>query len=302
MIERYRLAVIRGESGDLAVVERGGKLLPLDLFTGSKDAHADLSFVLGDWAHWSAALPGKFDQAQFDRDGIDAATAAFRPLLAAPGKIVCIGANYHDHIAEMPIPVTPTYPFSFLKPANNTLRGSGEPVAAPRNVEMFDWEAELAVVIGKRARHVSAADALSIVAGYCNFNDLSARDWLANRPGVGVDWVRHKAFDGFAPIGPYMLPAEFVPDPQNLAIRLSVNGVLKQDSVTGKMVYGVAEIIEHLTSIMTLEPGDIIATGTPAGVSHGRQPPEYLKPGDEIRITIGDLGELVTPIIAEAQV
>lgn len=299
MSERYRLAVIREGGGDLAVVERGGKLLPLHLFTGAGSAHTDLAFVLTDWPHWSVALPAKLDGTEFEKDGLDAAMAKFRPPLAAPGKLVCIGANYHDHIAEMPIPVTPTYPYSFLKPANNTLRGSGEPVAAPRGVEMFDWEAELAVVIGKRARHVSAADALSIVAGYCNFNDLSARDWLASRPGIGVDWVRHKAFDGFAPIGPYILPAEFVPDPQDLPIRLSVNGVVKQNSVTAKMVYSVVEIIEHLTSIMTLEPGDIIATGTPAGVSHGRQPPEYLKPGDEIRMTIGDLGELVTPIIEE---
>ena len=300
MNEQYRLAVVRGTESDVAVIERGGRLLPLHLLTGAAQAHPDLSFVLNDWTHWCAALPSKLDAASLERDGLHAATASFRPPLAAPGKLICIGANYHDHIAEMPIPVTPTYPFSFLKPANNTLRGSGEPVEAPRGVEMFDWEAELAVVIGKRARYVAAADALSIVAGYCNFNDLSARDWLASRPGIGVDWVRHKAFDGFAPIGPYLLPAEFVPDPQDLPIRLSVNGVVKQDSVTGKMVYGVAEIIEHLTSIMTLEPGDVIATGTPAGVSHGRQPPEYLKAGDEIRMSIGALGELVTPIVAPA--
>lgn len=300
MTQQYRLAVVRGENGDVAVAERGGRLVPLHLLIEGEKPHSDLSAIFADWGHWSAALPAKLETASFVSDGQDAASAAFRPPLAAPGKLICIGANYHDHIAEMPIPVTPTYPYSFLKPPNNTLRGSGEPVAAPRNVEMFDWEAELAVVIGKRARHVPKEDALSIVAGYCNFNDLSARDWLASRPGIGVDWVRHKAFDGFAPIGPYILPAEFVPDPQDLPIRLSVNGVTKQDSVTGKMVYGVAEIIEHLTSIMTLEPGDIIATGTPAGVSHGRQPPEYLKPGDEIRMSIGELGELVTPIVAEA--
>lgn len=300
MTERYRLAVIQSANSDLAVVERGGRLLPLHTLIGHDEALRDLAFVLADWSRWSVSLPELIVEADFAGAGIDERTAAFRPPLAAPGKLVGIGANYHDHIAEMPIPVTPTYPFAFLKPASNTLRGSGEAVAAPRNVEMFDWEAELAVVIGTKGRHVSASDALSIVAGYCNFNDLSARDWLASRPGIGVDWVRHKAFDGFAPMGPYFLPAEFVPDPQALPIRLSVNGAVKQDSDTGKMVYGVAAIIEHLTSIMTLEPGDIIATGTPAGVAHGREPPEYLKPGDEIRMTIGDLGELVTPIVSEA--
>jgi 2-keto-4-pentenoate hydratase/2-oxohepta-3-ene-1,7-dioic acid hydratase in catechol pathway len=302
MNRHYRLAVVRHQDGDLAVAERDGRLLPLHLLTGAGHPHRDLAPIVEDWGHWSAVLGQRLDAAQdqFDVAGLDAGSAAFRPLLSAPGKLICIGANYHDHIAEMPIPVTPTYPYSFLKPANNTLRGSGEPVAAPRGVEMFDWEAELAVVIGREARHVAAGDALSIVAGYCNFNDLSARDWLASRPGIGVDWVRHKAFDGFAPIGPYLLPAEFVPDPQALPIRLSVNGAVKQDSVTGKMVYGVAEIIAHLTSIMTLFPGDIIATGTPAGVSHGHQPPEYLKAGDEIRMSIEGLGELVTPIVAEA--
>lgn len=302
MTERYRLAVVRQDGGDVAVVERDGALLPVHLLAGEDRGYSDLMPLLADWTRWSALLPERLSASGqlFATAGRAAADAAFRPPIAAPGKIICIGANYHDHIAEMPIPVTPTYPYSFLKPADNTLRGSGEPVEAPANVEMFDWEAELAVVIGRRAKNVKAADALAIVAGYCNFNDLSARDWLASRPGVGVDWVRHKAFDGFAPIGPYLVPADFVPDPQALPIKLSVNGAVKQDSSTAKMVYGVADTIEHLTSIMTLMPGDIIATGTPAGVAHGRQPPEYLKAGDEIRISIGDLGELVTPIVAPA--
>ena len=300
MDERYRLAVIRRHGEDVAVVERDGRLLPVHVVAAEPAPFADLMPLLTAWDRWSSLLSERLSHGDFEGAGWDASTADFRPPIAAPGKIVCIGANYHDHIAEMPIPVTPTYPYSFLKPANNTLRGSGEAVEAPANVEMFDWEAELAVVIGRRARNIAAADALDIVAGYCNFNDLSARDWLASRPGIGVDWVRHKAFDGFAPIGPYLLPSAFVQDPQDLPVRLSVNGVIKQDSSTAKMVYGVRETIEHLTSIMTLEPGDIIATGTPAGVGHGRQPPEYLKAGDEVRIEIGDLGELVTPIVAPA--
>jgi 2-keto-4-pentenoate hydratase/2-oxohepta-3-ene-1,7-dioic acid hydratase in catechol pathway len=197
----------------------------------------------------------------------------------------------------MKIAMLPSYPYSFLKPPGNTLRGSGEPVQAPGNVRMMDWEAELAVVIGRTVRDVAAAHALDSVAGYANFNDLSARDWLADRPGVGIDWVRHKAFDGFAPMGPYFLPAEFVQDPQQLPMRLWVNDELRQDSNTSQMVFGVAAIIEHLSSIMTLAPGDVIATGTPAGVGYGRQPHQFLHPGDTVRIQIGALGDLVTPIV-----
>jgi 2-keto-4-pentenoate hydratase/2-oxohepta-3-ene-1,7-dioic acid hydratase in catechol pathway len=162
---------------------------------------------------------------------------------------------------------------------------------------MMDWEAELAVIIGTRCRDVPEERALDVVAGYANFNDLSARDWIASRPPIGVDWVQHKNFDGFGPFGPYFVPAVFAGDPQALPVRLWVNGVLKQDGTTATMVYGVAAVVAHLSQIMTLEPGDVIATGTPAGVGHGRKPPEYLKPGDEVRMEIGNLGELVTPII-----
>ena len=142
-----------------------------------------------------------------------------------------------------------------------------------------------------------AEKALDQVAGYLNFNDLSARDWIASRPGVGIDWLIHKGHDGFAPVGPYFVPAQFVPDPQDLPVRLTVNGEVKQNSNTGQMIFGVADIIAHLTTVMTLHPGDIIATGTPAGVAHGRNPQEYLKAGDEIRMEIGSLGTLITPVI-----
>jgi 2-keto-4-pentenoate hydratase/2-oxohepta-3-ene-1,7-dioic acid hydratase in catechol pathway len=299
----YRLAVVRSGDRDVAVVEQDGWLLPVATLLGDSTALGaldDLAPLLQDWARWSAALEAAVAAAgaRFRDEGSPAVDARFRPPLKAPGKLICIGANYHDHIAEMPIPIVPTYPYSFLKPASNTLRGSGEAVVAPAGVEMFDWEAELAVIIGTTCKDVAEADALSVIAGYANFNDFSARDWIASRPPIGVDWVRHKGYDGFAPFGPYLLPARFVANPQDLPVRLSVNGVVKQDSTTAQMVYGIAPIIAHLTSIMTLSPGDVIATGTPAGVGHGRKPPEYLKPGDEVRMEIGALGELVTPIIA----
>jgi 2-keto-4-pentenoate hydratase/2-oxohepta-3-ene-1,7-dioic acid hydratase in catechol pathway len=298
MSTMYRLAVVRSGSGREAVVELGGKLLPAASVLGGKlgSTVEDLQPVLDNWAECDALI------AEFVSSGAAAfaagkstAEAQFLAPLALPGAFLCIGANYFDHIDEMAIPITPTYPYAFVKPVRNTMRGPGDPVAKPEKSKMMDWEAELAIVIGKTCANVSAADALDVVAGYVNFNDLSARDWIDSRPPIGMDWVLHKGFDGFAPFGPYIVPARFVPDPQNLPVRLSVNGIVKQDSSTSQMVFGVAAIIEHLTSIMTLYPGDIIATGTPAGTGHGQG--EYLKAGDVIRMEIGPLGELMTPIV-----
>lgn len=297
----YRLAVARTGQGREVFVEYRGRLLPAGAILGGKISHdigaapTDLQPILNQWGQCDAVIAEyvRTQSGAFDR-GKPAADAEFLAPLVAPGKFVCIGSNYRDHIAEMPIPMTPTYPYSFLKPVNNTLRGPGDAVAVPRKVRMMDWEAELGVVIGMTCVEVSAANALGVVAGYVNFNDLSARDWLDKRPPIGVDWVQHKAFDGFAPFGPYLVPARFIPDPQNLSVRLSVNGVIKQDSNTSEMVFGVAAIIEHLTSIMTLYPGDIIATGTPAGTGHGQK--EYLRAGDVVRMEVGPLGELTTHI------
>lgn len=305
MSETYRLATVKLGDDTRAVVEIDGALYPVNQVVDGLAvkrlgaAPADLQPLLDDWPFWSEALAGYVKAGREEREGTGtpADSATFLPPIAAPGKIVCIGTNYYDHIAEMPIPLEPTYPYAFIKPANNTLRGSGHSVAVPQGVEMMDWEAELAVVIGAECKNVSQADALDVVAGYTAMNDLSARDSLESRPPIGVDWVLHKSHDGFAPMGPYIVPAEFIPDPQKLPISLKVNGVIKQDSNTSDMVFNIAQIIEHLSSIMTLFPGDIISTGCPAGVGHGRKPPEYLKPGDEVRIEIGSTGELVTPIV-----
>ena len=299
MTSLYRLAVINGADGPLAVAEQAGRMVPLHALLGDAAAHTDLGSLLADWPAASVRIDAAVaaGAALFAAAAIDAASADFALPFASPGALMCIGANYHDHIAEMTMPMKPEYPYAFVKPTHNTLRASGDGVEAPKGVAMMDWEAELGAVIGTPAKHVGEEEALDHVAGYINFNDLSARDWVASRPPIGVDWVRHKAHDGFAPVGPYFVPARFVADPQNLPIRLSVNGAVKQDSNTGQMIYGLKAIIRHLSSIMTLRPGDIIATGTPAGVGHGRKPPEYLKPGDEIRMEIGPLGELVTPII-----
>lgn len=300
----YRLASARDGDGRHVYAERAGKLFRLRDALSDQEIAAlggppvDLLPLINDWEHWRTALPKLIDAYLAASPAlVDEASLHFCPPIQSPPKLLCIGANYHDHIAEMKIAMTPTYPYSFLKPSSNTLRGSGDDVAVPDGVEMMDWEAELAAIIGIKSRQLSADNALGAVAGYTNFNDLSARDWLATRPPVGIDWVRHKAFDGFGPMGPYFVPAEFVPDPQQLAVELKVNGVLKQSSSTAHMVFGVAEIIEHLSSIMTLEPGDVIATGTPAGVAGGHDPVVFLKAGDVVTMSVGDCGVLETPIV-----
>ncbi|MED4170627.1 fumarylacetoacetate hydrolase family protein [Priestia megaterium] len=211
-----------------------------------------------------------------------------------PNKLICIGANYTDHIEEMGKEKTIIKPYSFLKPASTTLRGHRKKVTLPKASNMIDWEAELAVVIGKHAKNVKKEDALTYVAGYTLFNDLSDREAIVNSDGLGIDWVVHKAHDGFAPMGPLVTPALFIPDPQSLKIKLEVNNEIKQDSNTSKMIFTVAEIIEHLSSIMTLEPGDIIATGTPAGAGFARN--EFLKSGDKVVVEIEKLGTLTTHI------
>ncbi|AQV98197.1 FAA hydrolase family protein [Cupriavidus necator] len=217
------------------------------------------------------------------------------PAIPNPRKIVCVGVNYRDHLAEMGSgAVRPERPFAFIKP-QNTLLGHRQTLWLPPVTRKVDWEAELAIIIGRKAFQVAAKDALKVVAGYCPFNDISARDWIADLvPGLGQDWILHKSFDGFGPLGPLVTPAEFVRDPQNLAIRLSVNGEVKQDSSTANMVFDIASIIEYFSSVMTLMPGDIIATGTPAGVGHGRG--EYLKDGDKVSLSIECLGELDTEV------
>ena len=207
-----------------------------------------------------------------------------------PEKIVCIGLNYRDHAEEQGIDL-PGAPLLFAK-WPNTLIGAGEPIVIPPVTKQVDYEAELGVVIGKRVRGVSADDALEAVRGYICLNDVSARD-LQFSDG---QWVRGKSLDTFCPIGPELVPAAEVPDPQALPIRAIVNGDVLQDSTTANMIFGVAEIVAHVSQAITLEPGDLIATGTPAGVGAFRDPPVWLQPGDEITIEIEGVGGLTNPV------
>jgi 2-keto-4-pentenoate hydratase/2-oxohepta-3-ene-1,7-dioic acid hydratase in catechol pathway len=212
-----------------------------------------------------------------------------------PRKIVCIGLNYRDHAAESGVPV-PTEPILFSK-YSTTLIGHGDQIVLPSASHEVDYEAELVVVIGRKGRHISRERALEYVGGYAVGHDVSARDWQLNKPGK--QWMAGKTFDTFAPVGPELVTSDEVPDPQNLGIRLRLNGQTMQDSSTSQLVFGVAELIAYLSQIFTLEPGDMIFTGTPPGVGMARKPPVWLKPGDQVEVEIDRLGTLQNTVIAE---
>lgn len=209
-----------------------------------------------------------------------------------PTKIVCIGLNYADHAEEQGASL-PEEPRLFAK-WQNSLIGPGEPIVIPPFVTSCDYEAELGVVMGARVRGVSAENALEAVAGYLCVNDVSARDLQrADR-----QWTRGKSLDTFCPIGPRLVPRDEISDPQNLAIRAVLNGETMQESTTANMLFGVAELIAYVTRAITLEPGDLIVTGTPGGVGAFREPPVFMQPGDEITIEIEGLGSLTNPVAA----
>ncbi|WP_308922607.1 fumarylacetoacetate hydrolase family protein [Janthinobacterium sp. J1-1] len=203
------------------------------------------------------------------------------------GKFLCVGLNYADHAAESGMAV-PAEPVLFMK-ATSAVIGANDAVVMPQDSKKSDWEVELGVVIGTTARYVSEADALSHVAGYCVVNDLSEREYQLERGG---QWDKGKGCDTFGPIGPWLVTADEVADPQNLGLWLEVNGKRVQDGNTRTMVFGVANLVSYISRFMTLYPGDIISTGTPPGVGMGQKPSAvYLKPGDTMRLGITGLGE-----------
>ena len=215
------------------------------------------------------------------------------PCVGNIGKIICVGRNYAEHAAESGKEVLDE-PIIFSK-ATSSINGPFDSVMLPRNGKKTDWEVELGVVIGERASYVSEAAALSHVAGYCIVNDVSERDFQLERHG---QWVKGKSCDTFAPIGPWLVTADEVPDPQKLDVQLSVNGKIFQNANTDKMVYKVKFLISYISQFMTLEPGDVIATGTPSGVGLGQKPPVYLKPGDVMELNITGLGAQRQEVIA----
>ena len=230
-------------------------------------------------------------------DALRALDTAYLPLVGEPGRIappwtgigkfVCVGLNYADHAAEAGLAV-PKEPVLFMK-ATSAVIGANDPVVLPQGAVKGDWEVELGVVIGQRARYVSEAEALQHVAGYCVVNDVSEREFQIERGG---QWDKGKGCDTFGPVGPWLVTADEVSDPQTLALWLDLNGERRQSGSTRTMVFGVAQLVSYISRFMTLYPGDLISTGTPPGVGMGCKPqPRYLRPGDEMRLGIAGLGE-----------
>lgn len=211
------------------------------------------------------------------------------------GKFMCIGLNYSDHAEESGLPV-PSEPILFMK-ASSAICGPNDPILIPRGSEKTDWEVELGVVIGKRAKYVEEADALDHVAGYCVINDVSERAFQLEHEG---QWTKGKSCDNFGQTGPWLVTPDEVGNPHDLSIWLEVNGESVQNSSTKNMIYGVTHLVAYLSTFMTLEPGDVISSGTPSGVGMGFNPPRYLKAGDQVKLGIEKLGQQNQVCVADS--
>ncbi len=249
---------------------------------GGDSAIAELTVLIDKATESAAGSPWLLDEMGLQ----------YGPCVENPGKIICVGLNYRRHAQEsnMPIPESPVLFSKF----SNTLCGSGGSVALPTVATEYDYEVELGLVIGRSTRNVSESEALDYVAGYCTANDISVRD-LQSRTS---QWLLGKTLDNFLPIGPYLVTPDQAGDPQNMRARTWVNGELRQDSNTGDMIFGVAEIISYISRYFTLEPGDVIITGTPEGVAMGMASKPWLKPGDEVVVEVEHLGQLRNAMIA----
>jgi 2-keto-4-pentenoate hydratase/2-oxohepta-3-ene-1,7-dioic acid hydratase in catechol pathway len=302
----YKLATYQSPDGPRAALVVDDKVFDAAKLTG-KAAYASVIGILDDWKAAEGTL--KAAAAKAAKSRVQSRPLKGTKLLAPvlwPSAIYCAGANYADHVAEMnkfngraPEPDPHTLglqSWHFIK-ASRSLSNPGATVKISDYSSKMDWEIELAAVIGRKAKNVPEKSALAYVAGYTCANDLSARD-RGRRPHVAdtspfkADWVAHKSFDGSCPLGPWIVPASDIPDPQNLGVKLWVNDVLKQDSNTGQMIFNLAEQIAHLSSRLTLHPGDLILTGTPAGVGAGRN--EFLNAGDVVKIWIERIGSMTS--------
>ena len=305
----YRLLTYRAAKGKPAAgILVGDRIYPA---AGLAGAGVDASSVLGllqSWDKVHTRLKKAAKKANPKR-GIALAKAELLAPLLYPTALFCAGANYWDHLEEMARagaagpklegpyirPPRPAEPWFFVKTSAHSVIGPGAPVHLPKFSKMVDWEVEIGVVIGRAMRNLSVERAMDAVAGYTIVNDLSARDFIKREGSPFVfDWVGQKCFDGSAPMGPYITPAEFVPPPENIPLKLWINGKIKQDSNSNLMVHSIREQIAYLSRHVTLRPGAVIATGTPAGVGFPRK--GFLKPGDEIKIEIAGCGILVTRV------
>jgi 2-keto-4-pentenoate hydratase/2-oxohepta-3-ene-1,7-dioic acid hydratase in catechol pathway len=249
-----------------------------------RDLSAHVPDLEGEWL----SPAGLAAIAAIPADSLPILPRGFRygPCVGHVPKFLCVGLNYADHAAETGAPI-PEEPVLFMK-ATSAIAGPDDPLPLPRGSTKTDWEVELGVVIGTRARYVEAADALSHVVGYCVVHDVSEREDQLERGG---QWVKGKSHDGFGPIGPWLVTRDEVPDVQAIRLWLEVDGQRFQDGSTATMIFGVAELVAYISRFMTLEPGDVISTGTPPGVGLGQKPPRYLRAGEVVRLGIEGLGE-----------
>ena len=259
----------------------------IDLNAADASLPRDMIALIDDWRKFRARV------AQVSAPALALKDVHLHAPIPRPGKILAIGLNYADHVAETRRE-TPKHQTWFCK-MPTAANGPYDPVDRPKVSEQLDYEAELVVVIGKRCRHVSEADAAGAIFGYCVGNDLSVRDWQWRTP----QWMIGKSFDTHAPFGPAITTVDEIGDAPKLRIRALVNGETLQDSNTGNLIFPVAAMIAHLSQVMTLEPGDIIFTGTPSGVGAMRKPPLWLKPGDIVRVEIEKLGHIENKVRAE---
>ena len=239
-----------------------------------------------------AALEALRQLATADLPAVEGSPRLGSPLTGVR-KFIAIGLNFADHAAESNLPI-PAEPIVFMK-ATSCIQGPDDAVMLPRDSVKTDWEVELGVVIGTRARYVTEDEALDHVAGYCTINDVSEREFQIERGGT---WDKGKGCDTFGPLGPWLVTRDEVPDPQNLGMWLDVNGRRMQTGSTRTMIFSVAKIVSYVSQFMTLEPGDVITTGTPPGVGMGMKPPVYLKAGDQIALGIDGLGEQRQVVVA----
>lgn len=242
-----------------------------------------------------ASVAGDGDGASLEQEGVrlPLSAIALLPVVPHPGKFLCVGRNYKEHAEEAGNAV-PTTPILFARYATS-LVAAGQPVIRPKVSDQLDWEGELAVIIGRRCRHVTPERALDMVAGYSIFNDVSVRDYQFR----GQQYTAGKNFEGSGPFGPYLITKDEVPAPHSLDLVTTVNGETVQQSNTSKMIFDIPALIAHITEWITLEPGDALATGTPSGVGFARKPPRFLTAGDTVSVTITAVGTLTNPVIDE---
>ena len=271
-----RLATIRTDSGTTAARLDGGVLVPLEA--------ADVGELLaagGEGRPRAGAAP------------VPVAAADFAPVVPRPGKIICVGLNYRAHIAETGREM-PEYPTLFAKFAD-TLMGARDDLVLPSVSEKVDWEVELGVIIGRPLYRATPAEAAAAIAGYTVVNDVSMRDWQHRT----LQWLQGKAFEHSTPAGPYLVTPDEVGDAADLEVRCEVDGAVMQQSRTSDLLFGPADIAAYASQVITLKPGDLIASGTPGGVGNARKPPVYLRPGNVLRTWIEGLGECVNQCVAE---